>query len=110
MHPLNSKTVFITGASRGIGAATAKRFAEAGVRRFILHYNSNQGGAEEAAGAVRLLGADAYLIRADFSQAEGIDEGIAQYRQLGFDTDILINNAGSLVQRAKLAEFTNRSL
>ena len=106
MHPLNSKTVFITGASRGIGAATAKRFAEAGVRRFILHYNSNLTGAEEAATAVRVLGADAHLIRADFSQAEGIDEGVAQYRQLGFDADILINNAGSLVQRAKLAEFT----
>jgi 3-oxoacyl-[acyl-carrier protein] reductase len=106
VSPLSSKTVFITGASRGIGAATALRFAQAGVRKFILHYNSNQPGAEEAAASVRALGAEAKLIRADFGNAEGIDQGISAYRELNLDADILINNAGSLVQRAKLAEFT----
>jgi 3-oxoacyl-[acyl-carrier protein] reductase len=106
VSPLSSKTVFITGASRGIGAATALRFAQAGVRKFILHYNSNQPGAEEAAASVRALGAEAKLIRADFGNAQGIDQGISAYRELNLDADILINNAGSLVQRAKLAEFT----
>jgi len=103
---LSSKTVFITGASRGIGAATALRFAQQGVRRFILHYNSYQPGAEQAASAVRALGAEVRLIRADFSTASGINDGIDAYRALGWNADILINNAGSLVQRAKLAEFT----
>ena len=107
MSELTAKTVFITGASRGIGAATALRFAQAGARRFILHYNSYQPGAEEAAHSIRSLGAETHLIRADFASAEGIEEGIAAYRQLGFDADILINNAGSLVQRAKLPEFTS---
>lgn len=106
MSELTGKTVFITGASRGIGAATALRFAQAGVSRFILHYNSYQPGAEEAARAVRVLGAETHLIRANFASAEGIEEGIAAYRQLGWSADILINNAGSLVQRAKLPEFT----
>ena len=106
MSPLSTKTVFITGASRGIGAATALRFAQAGVQKFILHYNSNQLGAEEAAAAVRALGAEANLIRADFGSAEGMQEGIAAYHQLNRKADILINNAGSLVQRAKLSEFT----
>lgn len=106
MSPLSSKTVFITGASRGIGAATALRFAQAGVRRFILHYNTNQPGAEEAAAAVRALGAESKLVQADFGNAEGIEQGLSLYRELGWHADILINNAGSLVKRAKLPEFT----
>lgn len=106
MTELSSQIVFITGASRGIGAATALRFAQQGVRRLILHYNSYKPGAEQAASAVQALGAEVRLIRADFSTALGIDDGIKAYRELGWDADILINNAGSLVQRAKLAEFT----
>lgn len=106
MQELSGKTVFITGASRGIGAATAARFAREGVRRFVLHYNSNRSGAEEVAHSVRILGAEAHLIQADFAQADGIDEGISRYRELNIAADVLINNAGSLVQRAKLAEFT----
>lgn len=106
MSELSGKTVFITGASRGIGAATAIGFAKSGVRRFILHYGSYQQGAEEAATSVRGLGAEAHLMQADLATPEGISGILSAYRELGWDADILINNAGSLVQRAKLPEFT----
>jgi len=38
---LSGQTALITGASRGIGAATARLFAQNGISRLILHYNSN---------------------------------------------------------------------
>ncbi|MDQ6676268.1 MAG: SDR family NAD(P)-dependent oxidoreductase, partial [Acidobacteriota bacterium] len=59
-----SQTVFITGASRGIGAATARAFARTGVRRFILHYNSFKPGAEAVADSLRAQGAECHLIQA----------------------------------------------
>lgn len=106
MSELTGKTAFITGASRGIGAATAIRFAQAGVRRFILHYGSYQPGAEETAASVRDLHAEVHVLQADLATVEGIQQTLSAYRELGWDADILVNNAGALVQRAKLPEYT----
>jgi 3-oxoacyl-[acyl-carrier protein] reductase len=103
---LSDRTVFITGASRGIGAATAHAFARAGVRRFLLHYNSHRPGADELAAKLKELGAETHLLQANLGLDSGMDSLIAQYKSLGLGADILINNAGSLVKRAKLAEFT----
>ena len=46
-NTLQGRTALITGASRGIGAATAVAFARAGVGRLFLHYNSFHEGADE---------------------------------------------------------------
>ena len=62
---------------------------------------------DQAAEAVKALGAEVHLVRANFATEEGIDEGVAAYRDRGWEADILVNNAGSLVQRAKLPEFTS---
>ena len=101
---LKGKTALITGASRGIGAATALTFARNGVSRVLLHYNSYREGAEAVAADVRAIGAQAELLHADL----GTDDGIQQFCETlkGYEIDILVNNAGHLVQRAKLAEFT----
>jgi NAD(P)-dependent dehydrogenase (short-subunit alcohol dehydrogenase family) len=103
---LSGQTVFITGASRGIGASTAHVFAHAGVRSFLLHYNSHRQGAEELSLQLENHGAESHLFQADLSLDSGIDSLIEQYKSLGLHADILINNAGSLFKRAKLAEFT----
>ena len=101
---LAGKSALITGASRGIGAAAAVAIAEAGASNIVLHYNSFQQGVEETAEQVRSLGANVSLCQADLGHMDGIHSLISRLQGQSFD--ILINNAGHLVQRAKLLEST----
>jgi len=103
---LKGKTVLITGASRGIGASCAAALAEAGCERFLLQYNSYPEGAQQTIRAVEAAGATAVAFAADLSTNEGIAQAQREIESRGWPIDILINNAGSLVQRAKLTEFT----
>jgi NAD(P)-dependent dehydrogenase (short-subunit alcohol dehydrogenase family) len=99
---LTGKSALITGASRGIGAATALALAQAGADNIVLHYNSFKEGAEEIAASIRDTGAQVTLLQADLGHLDGIHNLIAQVKEQSFD--ILINNAGHLVQRAKLLD------
>lgn len=104
---LNGKTALVTGASRGIGAATAIALARSGASRVVIHYGSYLEGAEQTLELVEGAGAQAELLHGDLSTSQGIDDFIADLKRTGAETDILINNAGSLVKRAKLLEFTS---
>ncbi len=106
MTEFQGKTVFITGASRGIGYATAQAFLRAGVRRFYLHYNTHREGIDALAAELGAEGAEVKVLRADLAQYEGTADLVREFQALGIPADILINNAGSLVQRAKLPEMT----
>ncbi|MEJ7607641.1 MAG: SDR family oxidoreductase [Bryobacteraceae bacterium] len=98
------KTALVTGASRGIGASTSIALAREGAAKVILHYNSFAEGAEQTAAEVRKAGAETALIQSDLSSQDGIAKLTNELRNS--DIDLLINNAGHLVQRAKLLEFT----
>jgi len=106
MSELAGKTALVTGASRGIGAATAVALAKNGAARVVLHYGNHRPGAEEVATAVRAAGAHADILGADLTSDEGISAFIGELRSVAPHVDILVNNAGSLVKRAKLLEAT----
>ncbi|SEF26537.1 3-oxoacyl-[acyl-carrier protein] reductase [Amycolatopsis pretoriensis] len=96
MSNLAGKAAVVTGGSRGIGAATTIRLADAGVRVAFTYLNS----AEEAGKVVRQIesrGGRAVAIRADAAdpaaQAAAIDSAAAEFGRL----DILVNNAGILM-------------
>lgn len=100
-----NKTALITGASRGIGEAVTIALANAGVRKFILHYNSHRAGIDALVSKLSDSAA-CHTIQADLSRNSGIDSFVSDLRKLNAPVDFLINNAGFLVQRAKLAEAT----
>jgi 3-oxoacyl-[acyl-carrier protein] reductase len=105
-HEFGGKTALITGASRGIGAATALAFARLGVARLILQYNTFASGAEETASIARRAGAEAETVAANFSRTEDIHAFLEYLRSKQPRVDILVNNAGSLVERARLTEMS----
>lgn len=65
MHDLRGRVVLLTGASRGIGAATAKALGAAGAS-LVAHYGSHREGAEEAVAGI--APADRLLVQADFAR------------------------------------------
>jgi 3-oxoacyl-[acyl-carrier protein] reductase len=104
MLRIDGNSALVTGASRGIGAASALRLAQSGVKRIAIHYNSHRPGAEQVAEDVRKAGAEVTLMQADLASVEGIHQFIADLK--GKEFDILVNNAGHLVGRATLMDAT----
>ena len=87
------RAVLITGASRGIGKATARMFARQGAA-VAINYHSNKAGAEEVADQICKLGRDCLLLPADVSQMNQVEHMVDQViKKLG-RLDILVNNAG----------------
>ncbi|MGJ5819764.1 SDR family NAD(P)-dependent oxidoreductase [Paludibaculum fermentans] len=99
------KTALVTGASRGIGAATAIALAQAGCTQVLIHYASGLEGARETAKAVEAAGAKVVLLHGELAHEAGITAFLETLKPYSAFIDFLINNAGSLLKRAKLADM-----
>jgi NAD(P)-dependent dehydrogenase (short-subunit alcohol dehydrogenase family) len=94
MTDLISRTALVTGASRGIGRATARALAAAGVR-VIVDYGNAAGEAEAVVAEIRASGGQADAIGADLGAPDGAHKLAAEVSKLvGKRLDILVANAG----------------
>jgi 3-oxoacyl-[acyl-carrier protein] reductase len=99
------KTALITGATSGIGAATAVALARLGCF-VVVHGNRNREGAEETLGQVRQAGSDGVALFAELDSQDGIKAAANAVKSLDRPVDILVNNAGSLIARTPVLDFT----
>ncbi len=97
------KTILITGASTGIGAATA-RLLGAGNLIFV-HYHSSTAEAGRTARAVTEQGGEAILLQADLSTERGCRGLLAAVAARTVALDALVNNAGGLIRRTPVREL-----
>ena len=88
---IKGKVAVVTGASRGIGAATAKMLGRNGASKVVLHYNGFKQGAEQVAKELKGMGCEAELVQANLATDQGIPTraqrprggGIAVARKIG---------------------------
>ncbi|MGA2631537.1 MAG: glucose 1-dehydrogenase [Terriglobia bacterium] len=102
---LQGQVAMVTGASSGIGRATADALAREGAR-VVVNFCKNQAGAEEAVAAIQAAGGDAFAFRADVTRAVEVEAMVSAARHRWGHIDILVNNAGDLLARRTLADMT----
>ena len=118
------RVVLVTGASSGIGRATAEFFGECGASVAVSYLKNREGadaavaaisanhalgaasGAEHSTTVSETVGGRAIAVQADVTKNAEIERMIAEVEGKLGAIDILVNNAGSLVERLKTAELT----
>ena len=108
LQNLQNKTAIVTGASRGIGKATALALATVGAK-VVVNYARSSEAAEAVVKTIVDGGGNAIALQADVSQSEEVDrlikETLAKYGSI----DVLVNNAGitkdTLMMRMKLEQW-----
>ena len=98
MTDLNGSVALVTGASRGLGRASAARLAEEGAR-VLVHYSSSRQAADELVQDIRAKGGAADALGADLSAPDGAHQLAAAVRELG------INQLHTLVLNAGIADL-----
>ena len=90
---LSGQAAVVTGAGRGIGAAIARRFAEAGAAVGV-HYRTSRQGAGEVVAAIEESGGSAAALAADLTDGDSVERMFAEAVDVLGRLDVLVNNAG----------------
>lgn len=105
---LKGKVAIVTGASRGIGRATALALATEGAN-VVVNYASSQTAADQVVSEIQQLGGQAIALPADVSKPDQVDALISGAMDKWGTIDVLVNNAGitrdTLLLRMKLEDW-----
>ena len=99
MNEQTKKVAIVTGSSRGIGAAIAKRLALDGFA-IVINYAGSRDKAEEVVNQIQFFGGDAIAVQGDVSKPKDVESlfDAAEHEYGG--VDILVNNAGIQTQES----------
>jgi 3-oxoacyl-[acyl-carrier protein] reductase len=93
MTSLKGKVAVVTGASKGIGAGIAKKFAEAGAS-VVVNYASSREGADKVVAEITSKGGKAIAVKGDVGKGDDVKHIFAETKKAFGSLDILVNNAG----------------
>jgi 3-oxoacyl-[acyl-carrier protein] reductase len=98
MSKLSEKVALVTGGSRGIGAAIAKRLAADGAN-IVITYSKDAGAASAVLKAIEQGGGKAIAIQADAADVEAVKSAVDKTVKTFGRLDILVNNAGTAIPK-----------
>jgi 3-oxoacyl-[acyl-carrier protein] reductase len=98
----STRTAIVTGSSRGIGAAVARRLAKDGFS-VVVNYTGNAAEAESVVGDIKQGGGNALSIQADVSDSAAMRRMFDQAAAVSGGVDVLVNNAG-IMQLSKISD------
>ena len=101
----SEEVAWVTGSSTGIGAASAVALAEAGCR-VAVHYNRSEDEAREVVERISSSGGEAMLVGGDVADAGEVGRMAREIEDRYGRLDVLVNNAGSLIERRSFSEMT----
>ena len=108
MNDLKGQAVLITGASSGIGAGCARAFGALGAR-VAVHYNTAKSAAEIVVKDIQDSGGEAFALQGDLKHSDQCERVVSEAAARWGKIDVLINNAGSMVQRVSIIELTDET-
>lgn len=105
MTAVRDEIALITGAGRGIGAATARQLAAQGYR-VCINYHQRQETAERLVEEINAAGGQAFCVKADISNESEVLAMFDVIDKQGLPLTCLVNNAGILFTQSKLVEMS----
>jgi len=101
----SEEVAWVTGSSTGIGRAAAVALAKAGCR-VAVHYNRSEDEAREVVEGISSSGGEALLVGGDVADAGEVERMAREIEDRYGRLDVLVNNAGSLIERRNFSEMT----